>query len=373
MSTTPAATTPTRRLLSLDVCRGFIMASMILVNNGGPGAAAYAPMEHVPWHGWSFTDVIFPSFLWMVGVAMTLSFARRVERGDHRGKLLLHTLRRAGLIFLVGLALNGFPFYDLSTIRIPGVLQRIAICYLVVAAIFLYTRIRGQVVALVTVCVVYWMLMTLVPVPGCAAGTLTKDCNFARYVDSLFLNGHMWSATKVWDPEGLISTLPAIASTLFGVLTGHLLRAAISAEARAAWMFLAGNTLLFAGAFLGQWMPINKNLWTVPFAIFMAGMSQLIFAACYWLLDVVGWRRGTRPFAIYGVNAITVYALSGVIERLMDLIKPGGKSLNAIFYSHAFAWWLKPQDASLAFGLSYVLVLYAIAWYMHRRKWFVRL
>lgn len=349
------------------------MASMILVNNRAPRGASYAPLEHVAWHGWTFADVIFPSFLWMVGVAMTLSFARRVERGDHRAKLLPHTLRRAALIFLVGLALNGFPFYNLSTIRIPGVLQRIAICYLVVAAIFLCTRIRGQVVALVTVCAVYWMLMTLAPVPGCAAGTLEKDCNFARYVDSLFLSGHMWSATKVWDPEGLVGTLPAIASTLFGVLTGHLLRAAIPAEARAAWMFLAGNTLLFAGAFLGQWMPINKNLWTVPFALFMAGISQLIFAACYWLLDVVGWRRGARPFAIYGMNAITVYALSGVIADLMDLIKPGGTSLNAIFYTRAFAGWLKPENASLAFGLSYVLALYAIAWYMHRREWFVRL
>jgi len=370
MSTQPVATT--KRLLSLDVCRGLIMASMIMVNNRGPGES-YAPMKHVAWHGWAFADIIFPSFLWMVGVAMTLSFAKRVERGDDRGKLLLHTLRRAALIFLVGLALNGFPYYNFSTLRIPGVLQRIAICYLIVAMIFLFTKIRGQVIALVAVCAVYWMLLTLVPVPGCAAGTLEKDCNFARHIDSLFLTGHMWSATKVWDPEGIISTLPAIASTLFGVLTGHLLRAAISMEARAAWMFLSGNLLLFAGAFLGQWMPINKNLWTVPFALFMAGISQLLFAACYWLLDVVGFKRGLKPFAIYGVNAITVYVLSGVIARLAGLIKPGGTSLNTLFYNHAFAWWLKPEDASLAFGLSYVLVLYAIAWYMDKRGWMVRL
>jgi predicted acyltransferase len=372
MGTQSDTATTMKRLLSLDVCRGLIMASMIMVNNRGP-APSYAPMEHVPWHGWAFADVIFPSFLWIVGVAMTLSFARRIERGDDRGKLLLHTLRRAALIFLVGLALNGFPRFDFSTLRIPGVLQRIAICYLIVAAIFLYTRIRGQVVALVAVCAVYWMLMTLAPVPGCAAGSLEKGCNFAHYVDSLFFSGHMWSATKVWDPEGLVSTLPAIATTLFGVLTGHLLRAAISAEARAAWMFLFGNTLLFAGAFLGQWMPINKNLWTVPFALFMAGVSQLIFAACYWLLDVIGVRRFTQPFAIYGRNAITVYVLSGVIEDLLGTFRLGGKSLNAHFYNHAFAWWLKPEDASLAFGLSYVLVLYAIAWYMNRRQWFVRL
>ncbi|MCE5310798.1 MAG: DUF5009 domain-containing protein [Acidobacteriales bacterium] len=369
---TTQSTATIKRLLSLDVCRGFIMASMIMVNNRGP-AESYAPMKHVPWHGWAFADVIFPSFLWMVGVAMTLSFARRVERGDDRGKLLLHTLRRAALIFLIGLALNGFPYYNFTTIRIPGVLQRIAICYLIAAAIFLFTKLRGQVVALVTICVVYWMLMTLVPVPGCAAGTLEKDCNFARYVDSLFLSGHMWSATKVWDPEGLVSTLPAIATTLFGILAGHLLRAAMSSEARAAWMFIGGNALLFAGAFLGQWMPINKNLWTVPFALFMAGMSQLIFAACYWLLDVVGWRRGMQPFAIYGRNAITVYVLSGVIARLMGLIKPGGTSLNTHFFNNAFAWWLGPENASLAFGLSYVLVLYAVAWYMNRRQWYVRL
>src|SRR5438105_1489328 len=165
------------------------LASMVLVNNPGSWSYIYRPLEHAEWNGWTFTDTVFPFFLWIVGVAMTLSFARRVERGDNRGKLLLHVFKRAAIIFAIGLFLNGFPYFHLPTLRYPGVLQRITVCYLIAACLFVFARVRGIVVITIALLLTYWLLMTLATVPGCGAGSLTKDCNLARYVDSLVLSG----------------------------------------------------------------------------------------------------------------------------------------------------------------------------------------
>jgi predicted acyltransferase len=366
------------RLESLDVFRGATIAAMILVNNPGSWDAVYAPLRHADWHGWTFTDVIFPFFLWISGVALTLSFARRVERGDDRLKLFLHTLRRAASIFVLGLLLNGFPSYNLATIRIPGVLQRIAVCYLAAGALFLVTRLRGQVVAIVSLLGVYWVLMKAIPVPGYGAGVLDKQGNFAQWIDSLALSGHMWASTKTWDPEGIVSTLPAIATVLFGVLCGHLLRLTRSTAEKAAWMFSAGAGLISAGIVMDACLPINKNLWTSSFAVFMAGMAFTALALCYWLIDGCGWRRWARPFAIYGMNAITVYVLSGLLARGMTVIQwtgAGGKpvSLHSWIFDEIFSRLASPINASLLFAIANVAVLYLIALLMWRRKWFIRL
>lgn len=361
------------RLLSLDVFRGATIAAMILVNNAGDWNNVYAPLLHAQWHGWTFTDLIFPSFLWIAGVAMTLSFAKRVEAGASRQRLLPHVLRRAALLFALGLFLNGFPFFPLDRLRIPGVLQRIAICYLAAAAIYLYTRVRGQALILAGLLAVYWMLMAWTPVPGCGAGALERDCNFAKYVDGLFLSGHMYPATKTWDPEGIVSTLPSIATTLFGVLTGHLLRYAAPLAEKAAWMLTGGAALLAAGSFWDHFLPINKNIWTSSYAVFAAGMSMSGFGCCYWLIDGRGWKRFVRPFAIYGSNAITVYALSGMLARTLGLVKIGEASLKQVIYQGVFVPLGSPRVASLLYAIAFVLVLYAVAWYMYRRKWFVKL
>src|SRR5512140_248144 len=244
---------PPGRLESLDVFRGATIAAMILVNNPGTWDAVYPPLRHADWHGWTFTDLIFPFFLWISGVALTLSFAKRVERGDSRRRLFLHTLRRAACIFGLGLLLNGFPYYHLATLRIPGVLQRIAVCYLIAGALFLVTGLRGQVAALISLLGVYWALMKFVPVPGYGAGVLDKDGNFAQWIDSLTLSGHMWANTKTWDPEGIVSTLPSIATVLFGILCGHLLRSALTLARKAAWMFAAGAALIVAGLVMNVW------------------------------------------------------------------------------------------------------------------------
>ena len=372
-TTTPPVHVPAaQRLMSLDVFRGVTIASMMLVNNAGDWEHIYTPLEHAEWHGWTFTDTVFPFFLWIVGVAMTISFAKRVERGDDRFRLALHVLKRAAIIFGTGLLLNGFPYYHLDRIRIPGVLQRIAVCYLIAGLIFLYTRVRGQVIALLACLTGYWMLMTLVPVPGAGPGHLDPQNNLSAYVDRLLLSGHMWSQTKTWDPEGTVSTLPAIATALFGILTGHLLRAKREPAERAAWMFTAGNVLIFIGLMLSTWMPINKKIWTTSFSVFMAGLATVCFALCYWLIDVQGWKRFAKPFAIYGMNAIAVYVLSGVVARGLGLIKIGGVTLQKIIYTNVFAPLADPYTASMLYGIVFSFMLFLVAWFMYRRHWFVR-
>ncbi len=361
------------RLLSLDVFRGATIAAMILVNNAGDWSNVYPPLLHSQWHGWTFTDLIFPFFLWIVGVAITLSLPRRLERGDSKAKLILHAARRSAILFGIGLALAGFPYYDFATLRIPGVLQRIAVCSLIASVIFLYSSVRSRIACTAALLAIYWMLMKFVPVPGFGPGVLEKQGNFAGYIDSLFLSGHMYAATKTWDPEGIVSTIPSIATALFGVLAGDLLRSRQTREQQVAWAFLAGNALIVAGLMMNPWLPINKSLWTSSFSVFMAGMAMVAFAALYWLIDIQGYRRFTKPFAIYGMNAIAVYVLAGIIARILGSVKTDtGVSFKNVIYDGVFSNLASPRNASLLFAVSNVLILYAIAWLMYRRKWFIK-
>jgi predicted acyltransferase len=357
---------PQGRLQSLDIFRGATIASMVLVNNPG-SSPAYAQLEHAAWHGWTFTDTVFPFFLWIVGVALTLSTARRIERGESKAQLLRHTVKRAVIIFLLGFLLSPLPNIDWSTIRIPGVLQRIAVCYLIAGAVFLFTSIRGQIIWLAGVNILYWMLMTLYPTPGCGAGSLTVDCNFARYVDSLFLSGHMWRATKVWDPEGIISTLPAISSVLFGILTGHILRKVPLHGPRLKWLFGGGAALLAAAHLLSVWMPFNKNIWTTSYAVLMAGLAMVSFGAWYWIADVRGLGRWFRFFEIFGANAILMFVLSGALAKFA-----ARSGLHKWWYTNVCLAVASPINASLLYALTNVLVLWLVAWVLWKRRLFVR-
>jgi len=349
------------RLQSLDVFRGATIASMILVNNPGSWQHIYPPLEHAEWHGWTFTDTVFPFFLWIIGVAMTLSFAKRVERGGGRRHLLGHVIRRGLIIFGLGFGLNLLASMSFATVRIPGVLQRIGICYLIAGTIFLYTRLRGQVWSIVGLLALYWALMTF------GGGTFDKEGNFAQKVDQLFLTGHMWRQTRTWDPEGIVSTLPAIASVLFGALAGHLLRTRLSMADKAAWLMSAGGVMAGAAHFLSFWMPVNKNLWTCTFALFMAGLAALVFGIWYWLIDVQGYGRWTRPLAIYGMNAIVVYVLSGLLARYA-----ARSGVQEWLMANVFNPAASPVNASLLYAVCNVLLLYLAAWIMYRRGWFVR-
>ncbi len=380
-SSSPASLSPAgrgARLLSLDVFRGATIAAMLLVNNPGTWSALYAPLRHAEWHGWTFTDTIFPFFLWIVGVSMTLSFARRLGRGDGRAALLLHVCRRSAILFLLGIFLAGFPRFDFSTIRIPGVLQRIAVCYLCAAVIYLFSRLRGQLLWTAGLLGIYWVLMKLVPVPGYGAGVLEKIGNFAQYIDSIMLSGHMWSQSKVWDPEGIVSTIPAIATTLLGVLTGRILQARVAPAEKTAWIFIAGNTLMLAGAVMSLWLPVNKSLWTSSYAVLMAGLAANCFAFCYWVIDVKGWRRWTQPLVAYGMNAILIFVLAGLLAKTTILIKLTGAdgkpvSLARVVFETAYLPLASPVNASLLYALTYVALFWGFGSLLYRRGWFVKI
>jgi predicted acyltransferase len=362
---------------------------MILVNNPGSWQYIYPQLRHADWHGWTFTDWIFPFFLWIVGVAMTFSFAARTSKGDSKSKLLLNVFRRSIIIFALGLLLTAFPFgllwnhnFNLDTIRIPGVLQRIALCYLISSIVFLYTSKRGQIITILLLFISYWLMMFYLPVPEFGAGLFEKGKNFAAYIDSLVLSGHMWSATKTWDPEGLISTIPAIATTMMGVLTGEYLhKSEHSKVEKSAWMFTAGAALLLLGAFLDMWMPINKNIWTVSYTIFMGGWALCIFGIFYFLIDAKGIKKWANPFVVYGMNAIFVFVLSGLVAKTIGMWKfyvqlsdgtYANVSIKNLIMQNIFEPYFSPINSSLAFAISFIAFMYIIVWLMYRKKIFIK-
>jgi predicted acyltransferase len=372
----PAETLPLKeRLVSLDAFRGATMALMVLVNTPGNGAHVYAPLNHSEWNGWTPTDVVFPSFMWIVGVAMTISIAKRLAAGASRSKIFAHAFRRAVILYVLGLVVYAYPAFDLSTQRVLGVLQRIAICYLIATAIYLNTRIRGQILWIISLLTGYWLLMALVPVPGYGAGHLDVERNFAHYIDRIVLGSHNYLNTKTWDPEGIVSTLPAIATVLFGIMAGHILRLPRTLSQRAAWLLSAGILLIAAGYFCNMWLPINKKLWTSSFSLFMAGLDFTLFALMVWLVDIRGYKRAVRPLVIMGMNAIAVYMASELLEEVFDAIhlSSGGQTvtLHAWLYG-LFAAVASPINASLLFAVAYVLLMYGIAYVMYRRRWFLR-
>lgn len=355
------------RLVSLDAFRGLTIAFMVLVNDAGDGRNVYAPLQHSEWNGWTPTDVVFPSFLWIAGVALTLSLAKRISQGASRRSLFLQALRRAAIIYVLGLVVYAAPAFSLSSQRLLGVLQRIAICYLAAAAIYLTTKLRGQIAWIVGLLSVYWLLMALGPVPGYGHGRLDVEGNFAHYIDRIVLGAHNYRSTKTWDPEGIVSTLPAIATTLFGILCGQLLRLKKSLNERVLWMLLAGGALIAAGLVCNQWLPINKKLWTDSFTLFMAGLDFVMFSGFFWLIDGRGYHRGLRPFVILGMNSITVYMIAELLDELL-----GETGLHRLIYRNVFAPLASPINASLLWALAYTGLMFLVAWAMYKRRWIIR-
>jgi len=361
-----------RRLLSLDVFRGITVAAMVLVNNPGTWRAVYAPLRHADWHGWTPTDLIFPFFLFIVGVAIPFGLGRRLEVGHARGQVVLRVLRRALVIFLLGLVLHAVSNPDLATIRIPGVLQRIAVCYLVASLAFLFGGWRFQLGLAAVALLGYWAALTLIPVPGFGAGDLGKEGNLAAWIDRSVLGTHIWRVGRVYDPEGILSTIPAIATTLFGVLTGHWLRGVSVSAAIAGRLLLSGVAAVVIGLVWGRWFPINKALWTSSYVAFTAGAALLGLAACYWLIEIRRSRWWTGPFRILGVNALAVFFLSTLLAILLARISIPGTdgrphSLQAIVFDALFAPWTSPAAASLAWAAANVVLWLVILWPFSRR------
>ncbi|MFZ0661494.1 MAG: DUF5009 domain-containing protein [Acidobacteriaceae bacterium] len=379
------------RLASLDVYRGLIIAGMILVTNPGTYSHAYWPLLHAKWNGSTPTDMIFPAFLFIVGVAITLAFQSRTKRGETRGKLARHLVQRAAVLIALGLIVNGFPFYHLHTLRLPGILQRIAVCYLLGGLLYLATASlpcarRATILGSVAFALIagYWAILKLLPAPGFGAGRLDSVGNIASVVDrAVFTTRHMFPYGTTpghgvtFDPEGLLSTLGALASLLIGVLAGEWLRTDHPGVKKAAWLAVAGVVLFVVGLTLNPLLPVNKQIWTSTFVFVSSGVSLLAFAFCYWLVDLRRSRWWTVPALVFGTNAIFAFVLSNFITTITEVVYVGPAAgvinLRHWGYQTLFLPWLAPLHASLAFAILIVLVNMALVYPLYRKRIFLRI
>lgn len=366
------------RLVSLDVFRGLTIAGMILVNSPGTWEYVYPALRHSKWNGCTPTDIIFPFFIFIVGVAITYSISKKIEQNTPHKKIILEIIRRSVIIFLLGVFLNGFPFFNLSTIRIPGVLQRIAVVYLISALVFLKCNKKTIFIVSFFILIFYWGIMTLVPVPGVGYANLEPSTNLGAWLDRLVFGKHLWGQSVVWDPEGIMSTIPAIATGLIGVLTGYLLKGDKDKTSKTVYLFVTGNLLLVAGYVLDIWFPINKNLWTSSYVIYTAGLALNFLGICFWFIDVKGYKKWSVPFQVFGLNAIVAYFLSEIIETIIDVVNvsnSAGKNipLKEFLFNNIFLEWNSPINASIIWAICYVLLLFIIVFVLYRKKIFIRI
>jgi predicted acyltransferase len=368
-------TTAAERLDSLDVFRGLSIAAMILVSTPGSWNAVYTPLDHALWNGWTLTDLVFPFLLFAMGAAVPFALARR--RGTPR-RVWRHIVRRAAILFALGLLLNVIetaPPLQLATFRIPGVLQRIALVFLAVAWLTEHGSLRVQIATVVAALAGYWAALTWLPVPGVGAGILTPEGNLASYIDRALLGRHLLN--RYSDPEGLLSTLPAIATAMGGVFAGGWLKERRQPH-HSAWLFSAGLLATIAGLAWHRTFPINKNLWTSSFALFSGGLAAQALALFHWLVDARGWRGWSRPLAAYGRNPLAAYFLSVGCDSLLTRVTIAGSgSLKGIVYRSAFVPWLRPccgaEAASLGYAIAYVALWGVILGELYRRRIFIRI
>jgi predicted acyltransferase len=390
------------RLLSLDVFRGMTVAGMLLVNDPGTWASIYPPLEHAAWNGWTPTDLIFPFFLFIAGITTHLSLGARRARGDDEHAIRAQIIRRGLLIILFGLLINGFPYFTWGTVagvadptlwqrivdrllhwRIPGVLQRIGAAYMIAALLTLRTSLKQQVGILAALLIGYWIVMTALPVPGegTIGAILLNDPprTMAAWVDRVVLDwsrwglgNHLWGSTVTWDPEGVLSTLPAVGTALCGNLAGRWIGERRPLTERLAGLSAVGALAMMLGAMWGWVFPINKSLWTSSYVLFSAGLASLALATVMWIVDFHRVRRGTKLFVVYGVNPIIAFVGSAVMARcIYSIFKVSYEgqriSLQEGIYRSLFASWLSPLNASLAFAIAFVLLWYGILSPLHRR------
>lgn len=374
-----------QRLLSLDVFRGATVAAMILVNNPGDWGHIYAPLEHASWHGCTPTDLIFPFFLFIVGVSITYAMSSKKADPQAHTRTILKAAKRAAILFGLGLFLSLYPkiftepLNALAQVRIPGVLQRIAVVFLISSIIFLKNTERNIMRITGGILVLYWIIMTFIPVPGTGFANLEKETNMAAWIDrSILTEAHLWKSAKTWDPEGILSTLPAIASGLIGVLVGSFLRRRDLEDGyKTSWLFSTGLMLFIAGMIWALQFPLNKSLWTSSFVLYTGGLATMILSFCYWIIDVNRYQRYTLPFVVYGKNAITVFFLSGLLPRTMNMIKVSNaegtvSGLQSFLYTNFFSTNFSPINASLAWAIAQICFWFAILYIMYRKNIFIK-
>ncbi|RXS94532.1 acyltransferase family protein [Silvibacterium dinghuense] len=377
----------TARMASLDILRGLTVAFMILVNNAGDGAASYLQLRHSVWNGCTLTDLVFPMFLFIMGISMALSFESRLRKGRSRGEIAIEAARRAATIVVIGLVLNALPFFHLDTLRYCGVMQRIGLCYLMAALIYLAGQARLTAIVTVVLLVGYWALMTWAPVPGCGGngatlGILNQPCNLASALDRMAIPvAHRYRHT-FYDPEGLLSTLPALASVLIGVLVASWLRAPVSQRKKLGWLAASGALLVGMGWIWSEVFPLNKRLWTSSYVLFTAGISLLLLAAAAMLFDGEGeqtpLRRWFQPLAsvgrIFGTNALTAYVLSEVLSIVIGAIHAGSAgTLQRLTYLWLPGFLVPGPFRSLVWSVLFVGVCFVPVAVLYRRRIFLKL
>jgi predicted acyltransferase len=389
----PALTpNPVQRLLSLDVLRGITIAFMIMVNNNG-GSGSWHFMNHAEWNGLTPTDLVFPTFVFVMGASIVFAYQSRLKRGATRAQLAVHTVQRAVILILLGIFVNSFPFFELVHMRFYGVLQRIGICYLVVGLFYLWdqrvwTKVAGVVVALVG----YWVLVRWVPVPGAGMPGrdipfMDKSMNLVSWLDRLLMPHHLyleWSGPdphNLRDPEGLLSDLPAFGTALLGVLTGLWLRGQRAVKSTALGLAAGAATCLALGYLWSLEFPLNKNMWTSSFVLVAAGYSLTVLTLSYWVMDVWGWGKGQSkglayPWLVLGSNSIAVYMFSEVIPGALEHIHfmADGRQTNPLAWvaDHVFVHIPDPGWAAFAYSVFTLAYCFIPVWIMYRQKIFLK-
>jgi predicted acyltransferase len=374
------------RLLSLDILRGLTIAFMILVNNNGSEAHAYWPLKHAAWNGFTPTDLVFPTFLFLVGISTVYSTAARLAQGATRQSLFLHVLRRAIMLYLLGLVVNSFPFFHVHTMRFYGVLPRIAICYLIVASLYLLNPgWRSKAAVAIAALVGYWILMRFVPVPGFGIPThdiplLDRDANLTAWLDrQIFSASHLYERTR--DPEGLLSTIPALATAILGLLTGIWLRTLRPLKERAVGIAMAGISGVLLGGLWNLTFPINKKLWTSSYVLFAGGLSLLLLALCLLIVDLrdktpsgSAHSRFLSPFLVFGTNAIAAYVFSELLQSALSSIHPRqGINLQQMLYGSIADIIPNQAFASLLYSIGFVIICWIPISVLYRRSIFIKI
>ncbi|MBD2343920.1 acyltransferase family protein [Anabaena subtropica] len=373
------------RLTSLDVFRGITIAGMILVNMAGVANDVYPPLAHAEWHGCTPTDLVFPFFLFIVGVAMTFSLSKYTQENKPNSAVYWRICRRAAILFLLGLFLNGFwnqgiGTFDLTNIRLMGVLQRISLTYLFASLAVLKLPRQGQWILAGVLLIGYWLAMMYVPVPEYGTGVLTREGNFGAYIDRIIIpKAHLYAGDgykNLGDPEGLFSTIPAIVSVLAGYFTGDWIRRQAVQTRISLGLALLGIGCLIIGWAWGWVFPINKKLWTSSYVVFTSGWALLLLAGCYELIEVRLIKRWSKPFEIMGLNAIALFIASVLLIKILVRTKIGvGETAISTYnwiYQNIFASWAGTFNASLLFALTTVLLWWGVAVLMYRQRWFLK-
>ncbi|HKN16477.1 MAG TPA: heparan-alpha-glucosaminide N-acetyltransferase domain-containing protein [Candidatus Sulfotelmatobacter sp.] len=370
------------RLLCLDVFRGLAVAGMILVDNPGSDDLAYWPIKHADWNGWTPADFIFPSFLFLVGISMVFSFAARLQRGESRKQILFHAFKRSLILIAIGLFVNASPVIglDLHTWRFEGVTQRIALCYFAAAVLVLWSGRRGTLITICTCLLGYWALLRFVPVPGFGRPAesipfMDPDRNLVAWLDRKLFMGHLYNGTR--DPEGILSTIPAIATTLIGVLTGYWLRSKRSSAAKATGMACAGILGLVAGEIWNLWFPINKNLWTSSFVLFSGGFALVFLGLLYWILEIRKWSGiWTTPILVFGMNAIAGFVADSFVYGPGYSFTVKGPNGPVMWHDAAQARLVSlgasAPNASLIYSLAAVFFCWILLWFLWRKRIFLK-